>query len=59
MKRTTLVIAALLAVGLTACGEQQKPAPKPSAAPVKPEGAAPTPPPPPPPADTKPEAKKK
>ena len=31
MKRTTLVIAAILAVGLAACGEQQKPAPKPRA----------------------------
>jgi len=58
MKRTTLVIAAILAVGLVACGEQQKPAPRPSVAPVKPDGAAPTPPPPPPPADTKADQKK-
>lgn len=58
MKRTTLALAALLAVGLAGCGEQQKPAAKPSVAPAKPEGAAPTPPPPPPPADMKADQKK-
>ncbi len=28
MKRTSLLLAALLSIGLAACGEQQKPAPK-------------------------------
>jgi len=42
MKRSTLVLASLLALGLAACGEQPKPAPKAPAAPVKaPEAAAP------------------
>lgn len=58
MKRTTLVIAALLAAGLAGCGDKQKPAATPSVAPAKPEGAAPPPPPPPPPADMKADQKK-
>jgi hypothetical protein len=46
MKRTSLLLAALLSIGLAACGEQQKPAPaKAPEAPAKaPEAAAPTPP---------------
>ncbi len=49
MKHSSLLVAALVAIGLGACGEAQKPAPKPvvPVAPVKPEAAAPTPPPPP------------
>ena len=44
--KSSLLLATLLALGLSACGEQQKPAPKPApAAPVKaPEAATPTPP---------------
>jgi hypothetical protein len=60
MKRSSLLIATLLAFGLGACGEQQKPAPKSTpSAPAKPEAAAPAPPPPPAPmADTKKDEKK-
>ena len=61
MKRSSILLATLVAVGLAACGEAQKPAPQPQKAPelVKPEGAAPTPPPPPPPAgDVKKDEKK-
>lgn len=51
MKRYSILLATLVAFGLAACGEQQKPAPKapatPPSQPVKPEAAAPTPPPPP------------
>ena len=60
MKLASLVTALLVAIGLSACGEQQKPAPKPAAAPAKPDAAAPAPPPPPPPvADTKKDEMKK
>ena len=51
MKRFSLLLATLLAIGLGACGEQQKPAPKAPITPptelAKPKEAAPTPPPPP------------
>jgi len=60
MKRTSILTAALAALALGACGEQQKP---PASAPsqpaiAKPEAAAPAPPPPPPAVDAKKEEKK-
>ena len=46
MKRSSILIAALVALGLGACGEQQKPAAKAPSEPkiAKPEAAAPAPP---------------
>jgi hypothetical protein len=60
MKRTSILIAALLALGLGACGEQQKPPAPASKQPeiAKPPAAAPAPPPPPPAADAKKDEKK-
>lgn len=54
MKRSSIFIAALVAFGLGACGEQQKPAATAPSQPTiaKPEAAAPAPPPPAPSADT-------
>lgn len=55
MKHSSILIAALVAFGLGACGEQQKPAATAPSQPTiaKPEAAAPAPPPPPAPsADT-------